>query len=448
MLLNIIKSKTNVLRFCSAILVSVSVFFGLSHFATLDSRQNPHFDIYDEGAHFDYVVNLKKGTIPSWGTFESQETLLVADCLGGKGGSPGSCATKERDPHNFAPGGYSYEAQQPPIGYLPYVFASTESSTPLKTLIEMRQKGIIFWSTLIAFLVGLTILFFQVNFLGSIIIAVSTTFLPTLTHAISTVSNDASVFVAIYVWLLVFIKNYNLATKRSFSYLALTSALLGLVKGFLFLVPFTMLSIMFFSVYRPRLESKIPNTKKISRSKKESTSNGTRYLLLSSVITLATTLSFYVLQTLRSSVPSKVVLDSLLGFSKVSHLSLRTVANSLYYVFSGYYGRVIPDLDMGVIPSILSFFFLFLLGYLSRRDRLNPRSEIDAENDYLSSNQRMSWFLAIATIFSLLSIGLAQPILVYLQGQYNFPAPPRYGLLATPLFILSVALQFTRKKNM
>ena len=154
------------------------------------------------------------------------------------------------------------------------------------------------------------------------------------------------------------------------------------------------------------------------------------------------------MQTLRSSVPSEVVLDSLLGFSKVSHLSLRTVANSLYYVFSGYYGRVIPDLDMGVIPSILSFFFLFLLGYLSRKDPLNPRSEIDAENDYLFSNQRMSWFLAIATIFSLLSIGLAQPILVYLQGQYDFPAPPRYGLIAIPLFILSVALQFTRKKNM
>ena len=150
--------KINSFAFGSSFLVpliaALFVFAGLSTFASLDSRQNPYFDVYDEGAHFDYVVNLKNFTIPFWGTLESQDTLLIGDCLGRVGGKQGSCETKDRDPGNFAPGGFSYQAQQPPLGYFPYIFAETKSTSPLDTLQEMRRLGIFFWSTLIALLVA------------------------------------------------------------------------------------------------------------------------------------------------------------------------------------------------------------------------------------------------------------------------------------------------------
>jgi hypothetical protein len=421
-------------RIFKALSFSLIIFFSLVCFATFDNNQNPHFDAIDEGAHFDYVVNLKNLSIPSWGTQESQKTLRIGDCLGATGGHTGDCSSKSRNPLLFdAAGGYSYEAQQPPLGYIPFILSNDTGPQPLETLKRMRTTGTFFWSTLIACLVFTLIFFFDVSILASILLSTAIILLPTLTHALSTVTNDTSVFVFAFVWQFFLYFGHSLQKRRDWLGLIVTSVLLGLDKGFNFLLP---LSFLLIAMYQLSLIVQ-PSKKSKTIQKKYRL---IKYLTFSSVITCASYLAFFLYQNARSKVPSSVVLEDLMGFSKTSHIRLHTLLDSINNVFTPYIGKVIPNLDEGSFPSLVNLVFIAAIGLMWHRNSFRKNLDFDETNLVLFSNY---WVWSGATC--LLIMATFVPLYLFFQGHFDFNAPPRYGLLAMPAFIFAIGISGAKK---
>lgn len=106
---------TAAVSFAFALLLLALQFASFSYTAPLSG--------YDETGHVDYVVRLSEGGPPVSGDRYTQATLGIASCVGAISTPPGSCADVVRDPQSRPPNGYSYEAIQPPLGYLPQAMA-------------------------------------------------------------------------------------------------------------------------------------------------------------------------------------------------------------------------------------------------------------------------------------------------------------------------------------
>ena len=128
----------------SAVVIAILVLF-VSIAASSHQRHEAGFDILDEGAHYDYVVRLAHGDLPSPGDRYTQQTLRIISCVGEYGLSPHGCAAKHRNPA-LVPDGYSYEAaQQPPLAYLPYLLTIRTDGSSQQALQDARWGGFI-WS--------------------------------------------------------------------------------------------------------------------------------------------------------------------------------------------------------------------------------------------------------------------------------------------------------------
>lgn len=92
---------------------------GLLQFAAVDWSRP--LSIYDEVPHVDYVLRLADGQVTTWDSVYSQRTLGIAECLETQSGNPQCISERLRNPQDRWPNGYSYEALQAPLGYLPFV---------------------------------------------------------------------------------------------------------------------------------------------------------------------------------------------------------------------------------------------------------------------------------------------------------------------------------------
>ena len=101
------------------VIFAVFTLTGLFQFAAVDWSRP--LSIYDEVPHVDYVLRLADGDVTTWDDVYSQRTLGLASCLEDSSPNPQCISERVRDPQERWPNGYSYEALQAPLGYLPFV---------------------------------------------------------------------------------------------------------------------------------------------------------------------------------------------------------------------------------------------------------------------------------------------------------------------------------------
>jgi hypothetical protein len=159
-------------------------------------RFAPRFDITDEGAHYDYVLDLTHGHIPVSGDRLSQPTMRTISCLGEVGFAPHGCTVEERNPASFPAGGYSYESvAQPPLGYLPFLLTAQPSDAPRAALVSARWGGFI-WSVVAAGLLVWVGWLADLSLLELCAVLSVCLLSPVEVHAAATVTNDSAGVVA------------------------------------------------------------------------------------------------------------------------------------------------------------------------------------------------------------------------------------------------------------
>ena len=412
-------------------ILSTSVLFMLAIVGTTlaftDMEKNKHFDVFDEAAHFDYVLKLKTGEIPAWGSLYEQETMRIAECLGSAFAEPGDCSIKTRDPKNFAPAGYNYEAQQPPLGYLPYVFFAKADSEPAQTLEQLRIAGSQFWLFAIAALIVIYCALIGLSWAPSILMGALILLNPIVIHSVATISNDSAVVASVMSWMIIRAMISKFKPKLGKWWVAL-SALgglsLALTKGFLILIPFAELCIY---LIKKLIVGDFRKDKRFMGSilKTEAFS-----AFFSGIIGFAV---FLFIQSSRSIQPSAVVLDSLLGFSKTEFPNPQTyiasISNMLVLFKGSFFGTT---LDLA-ISEILTCTVVAIMVLVLRRELTALRL------DAFSPTQRTGIFSpGLVAISTLLLMAIVWPTLLYVQGRFDFAASSRYALIALPLIASSV----------
>lgn len=425
------QKETKWIKFIVTRLVSTSALVLLAiagmTMASNDMQKNRHFDIFDEAAHFDYVLKLKTGEIPAWGSLYEQETMLIAECLGSAFAEPGDCSTKTRDPKNFAPAGYNYEAQQPPLGYLPYVFFAKTGSEPALTLEQLRIQGSQFWLFAIAALIVIYSALIGLSWAPSILMGSLMLLNPIVIHSVATISNDSAVVVSVMAWMIirVIISKFKLELgKWSVALSALGGLALTLTKGFLVLIPFAELCIY--------LTKKLiaGDFRKGKRFMGSILKTEAFIAFFSGLIGFAV---FLLIQSSRSIQPSTVVLDSLLGFSKTEFPNPQTyvasISNMLVLFKGSFFGST---LDLA-ISEILTCTVVAIMVLVVRREL--TALKLDA----ISPTQSLGIFSpGLVAISTLLLMAIVWPTLLYVQGSFDFAASSRYALIALPLIASSV----------
>jgi hypothetical protein len=403
---------------------------------------NPHFDVFDEGAHFDYVYKLKSGQVPSWDSTYGQTTMLIADCLGSIFAKGQNCEEKVRAPENFPPKGFSYQAQQPPLGYLQYVLVpSTSNSSPLEKLNKTRDFGLIVILGLYFLIFALLYRLFELKFFGLHAFALLILLNPIQIHALSTISNDAASGLAALLIILV-VSHIFRQVKVSKLSLAAVGITIGLVKGLLLVLPF---SFLILAIVLKRIPS---NRQQASPNKSLFLFNLRNYMLLIFQFGLLSNLSFLLYQGIRSQTSSQQVFDALLGFSEpVSIFQLDTLLQSFVNMFSSFSGNWFGKAYESNLFALLGLILTSILGFaifrqesLGGLDGRKPKSTT-LEHDYAFLAKLFGYSYLIASA----AIAIAWPIIWYLNGNYDFPAPQRYNLVTLPLLAASIVLAIKSK---
>jgi hypothetical protein len=379
-------------------------------------RATPALDVLDEDAHYDYALSLYHGHVPAWGDLYRQQTLRLISCVGIAGALlPTSCAVKPRNPREFPSNGYSYEAQQPPLGYLPYVATLRPSASPSSAILAARRGGII-WTALAGLLLLLVGLVYRFGIFALASVLCVSLLSPWFVHAAATVNNDSSAIAAGALGLLILG-----VTKRAHRWVALTAGfttgvLIGLLKGTFVIVPLVLL------VRRLVLAAQ-------SERGVRGALVGLRQAKCEGAMFVGAVLSYggwALLQNARASVPQHTVLQSVMGFSVTSHLRPDTILKGVQDVLS-LYTPIYPNSVLFWVWNLLLFgcvFGVIVIKNERTKDIIIARAE--------------AWGI----IAGLAVLVVGWPTLVYIQGHFDFSAPTRYALPLAPLigFILIRAL--------
>lgn len=405
-------------RFTAAVLVGIVALLGTQY----ERAHNPQFDVFDEGAHFDYVSKLVEGHIPDWGSLYEQETLLIADCLGNALVSTQlDCSVRERVPEQFAPSGYSYEAQQPPLGYLVYLagYSMSNDQPPAARLDFVRAFGGAITIGILVVLTGILAQLLALGFLRTTLMSIVVMLSPISLHAFSTVSNDAFTVVASLAFLVGLCVARRSSTKAVWFLGIVAGVVLGATKSYLVLIPAGVLLALFlidcFDTRSLRTALRAITQRAMSL-----------FSLLSAAVGVIVTVGFAAWQTVRSPATSSEVLSALLGFRPtVDHPRLSTMISSIANLSNAWLGtgtglaQIVPQLFVTANAALL-----ILIGVaLARRLR-----------------DSMARMLAISWIVVVIAFGIGWPLLLFIQGGFDFDAPTRYALCLLPLAGAAVAL--------
>lgn len=417
--------------FKRVVIFGIVVIFAIisSALTKLDMASNPHFDVYDEGAHYDYVLQLSQGNIPAWGDQYLQETVRIVDCLGTAFSPAGSCEIKHRTTENYAPNGFNYEAQQGPIGYLPYLLGIVNSEEPSDQLQGMRLKGSYIWLTLSGSLLILLCLALRTSIFMASLASIAIFLNPTFIHSISTVNNDAAIVPIVLFWILIelFLRDRKLSWRSVRNARFVIGLVFGLTKALLLVVPISIFLLGVFLVLK---------AKRISR-RKVSLKTFDKFqiapMMLGAISSYGT---FLALQKLREKIPSSQVLEALLGFSKTDVPDLKTMvdsfANVLFIFSGGYPGANINGSSGLIVTAVITALISIAAARSWDYFKGLKLSILDA--------QTVDIFKAfpLVSVVALAMTAISWPLLFYMQGNYNFASPSRYALLAVPLLIVSL----------
>ncbi len=381
----------------------IAVVVLLVSLAAGNHQRNQHgFDVFDEGAHYDYVLDLTHGHLPRSGQELSQTTLRLISCLGGFDLPPHGCAVTERNPATYPAGGYSYEAvQQGPLGYLPYVLTARTNVAPQSALLDARWGGFA-WSVIGAGLlvwVGWLAELSLLELCGVLTICLLS---PVEVYAASTVTNDSS---AVAAGALV-VGAYLVARRRRTPVAGLGLAvglLVGLMKGLFVVVPFVMVvGLVIADVSLRRKPSRADFWRRYGCS---------LCMFAGVIISYGGWLLF---QETRAIVSPSVVLHALQGFSTTPYPRPSTFFTGVQQALS--------DLVAYAPAPLYWFWNLAVYGSLAGLLVLQGpvgRPQLRA--------------MAAAIFVGIIALAAAFPLLNFVEGHYDFYAPSRYALPLLPI---------------
>jgi F0F1-type ATP synthase assembly protein I len=375
----------------------------------------------DEGAHIDYSIHLANGSPPSWDSHLTLSTRRIIACAG-KDSSSTACEVRVLPVHQYSAYGYSYETQQPPLGYLPYAFAwkllHLSADTPQRALRDLRLVNI-FWAACDVIFFGLVV--FALNFALEVSIA-GALFLglnPQTTALLTYVTNDAPAVavglasVLMMLWLLSDDRRRE-HTRPIYIYLlfGMWGAIVALCKTTFLIVPLVFVVVML--IYRKRLP----------RAKEAIVATSIQF-----VTAVAATFMYQGWNNLRSATSSKTVEHALLSFSTVSHFPVVTIEQSI---------GLSTSLFVTGSQWSLILFLLLSLG-LVITNLIRP-IELVSEPSIL--------FRTTGTAI-LAGIGLAvgQTVFLYELGHYNFYSPVRYLSPLLPILMIPAIAQLRMSRR-
>jgi hypothetical protein len=391
----------------SAVVLALCVLL-VSLGASNHQRHEHGFDVLDEGAHYDYVVRLAQGHLPRSGDPLTQETLRMMSCLGASGVPAHGCAAEHRNPATTAPaGGYSYEAvQQPPLGYLPYLLTIQTEGSSQQALESARWGGFI-WSVVGAGLLVWVAWMLELSLIELVAVLAICLLSPIETHSIATVTNDSAGMPAGVATVATY-----LVSRRRKKPMIVAGLVVGLIVGFmkgLFVVaPLVVLAALVFA--------DIAHRRRPTRADIWVRYGCSAAMLVGAVVSYA---AWFLMQSARASVPPSTVLHALEGFATTSHLRATTILLGIQNELSDLSAYVSAPLywiwDLAIYGCLVGL--LVLKGPVGR------------------ISQRAG---AAALLFGIVALGVAFPLLNFIEGHYDFYTPQRYALPLLPIIALVV----------
>jgi hypothetical protein len=382
-----------------------------------DKRHATPLDIFDEGAHYDYVVALRDHRIPAWGDPLDQRTMRLADCLGYQVGNAGAdCSRRPRQPTAFPAGGYSYEAQQPPLGYIPFLVTAKPNADPKVAIAKARHGGALWTAAGAVLLVALAAVE-GLSLLGLTLLLATCLLSPVHIYAAATVNNDAAgVAAGAFAWLVAS------TTSRFRSSTAVgiglsVGVLLVMIKGIFIVAPFVLVVA---TLIRERPWTATRGAWRIMVRRNA----GVIGMLAGAAVAFV---AWIQIQNIRAHVPSSVVLEALLGFTRTDHLRLDSIRIGL----RGLTSMLVPYFGDSPTHYLWNLtFFAVVIGVVILKARSPEASD--------------TRFLSIASMVGIATVSVGWTVISYLQGQYDGVATPRYGLCLLPLMAIVVVRSVQR----
>jgi hypothetical protein len=365
----------------------------------------------DEQAHYDYVVALDHWHVPRWGSKYQQQTLDVLACFSPLPGSVPDCAGTQTDPNGFAPAGFSYEAQQPPLGYIPYVLTSNPDASPKAALVDARWGGAI-WAAVAAVLAVAYAAVEGMSLLRLLTFLTVCLLSPVAIYAESTVTNDAAGVSAGILTLLVVSLGRRRSARAAIGLGLAAGLLIGMLKSLFILAPIALLVADVLSD-RPWVARRPPLRQLFEEH---------ACVIATAVGTAISGVAWEVVQNMRAIVPATTVLHALMGSHQTSSPRLSTVLTGLQsqlQLMQPYY----PRAPLYFVWNLAVFGLLATMVLLPTRLALGTRTRM----------------LAVGALAGFATIAVAWPAIVFVQGHFNYPAPARYGLPLLPVVALVVA---------
>lgn len=374
-------------------------------------REDPKMIGGDEPAHIDYALDLRNGHVPAWGDRLNQTTLRVVSCANEQ--TPASCRAGYRNPEAAGADGYSYEAQQPPLGYIPYALVATPARSPQQALVDLRRGGMI-WTAA----AGVVLLAFGlVEGLSlaalSVVLAVSL-LSPEFFEWTATVTNDSAGAFAGGLGLLAVALSRRWKVPATLSTGVVVGIVLGLLKGLFIVVP-AALAIEAIVMARPwrRAPDRLRNCWQ---------SGACAFGMLAGTVVAYG--GFVMLQDERSTVSPHVVLRALLGFAAINHVHLHTIIGSFSSLTTVFVPLFLPDSSSTVLYNIwnLAMMGTVLGAIVIRRQGDDPDP---------------SRALGLGILGAIVALAVLWPLWWFLQG-YDQITVARYVIPLCPLIGLVV----------
>jgi hypothetical protein len=383
---------------------------------------------FDEWAHIDYSIRLADGELPAWGDRLDQRTISITHCIGAHWTPAGDCSEVLRDPAQEPALGYSYQAQQAPVGYIVaatvWKLLSLDTQPPDRQVEILRAANVIVATViagLLALLMGSLARTYGAALAGTALVIVA----PTLTASMAYVNNDLPAVAAGLVVILVGV--YAARTPRDtwptlwvpLVLAVLSGVLLGLIKATAIGVPFAFLVYWVLARHSPRARRRL--------------GLGVAALQLGGALTAA--LTFALWQGARAVEQSTVVMAALQGTSKVEGLPLQAVVSGLRAgvgAFLGWAPGEPPMRDVAwPVLVIAAIGAAAVLGGMFV-GRLGPDAAFPFN----------AWWLGIAIAVAVAVSAVGWVAYGYLWDGYGIPLPFRYltpmiplaAVVALPLF--------------
>ena len=384
---------------CALALAALAVF--VSTLLGAHQYHHPTFNPIDEQAHLDYAVYLSHGRVPRWGDLYSSETVHILNCVGIARAEPAPCITNT-DPRRYAPAGYSYEAQQPPLAYLLYVpFLNEHASAP--AALAAARRGSVAWLAIAAVLLVAMAALADMNLLQTALVLAVCELSPWAVLAGATVTNDSAALAAGAASVVTVQIGRRLRSPVVVAAL-LVGAGVGLLKAVFCVAPLAL-------VVGGMLSERAAFAKGFDLAALWRRRGCELSLLIGAVVA---TVVFALVQELRAVVPSKVVLHALLGF--------RTTARPRWATFEGSIQNAVTAFESSPRRPLFTLWNLLVYG-----------SVLGVVVNRAAARGRGLRALGVGIFTALVVVAVGFPLLDFFQGHFNFAAPARYDLVLVPL---------------